>query len=190
MRTNFTLFPVNLWCYYFVISNSIFTHSTPGQLWGHCALKIIALYGQESQRPYALWRAHRNLTWHTYPIVSLPEVGLSWTYHTAFTSKVKSILRAPRGWKWGWEGIRVSVTLGSWHLSVMMTQAHFDPPSTPLQERSRFMPRVWTWGHSISLQQLLSVSTCQLHKFQFSGGNENGEDKTVVHVLHFFQFEK
>lgn len=75
--------------------------------------------------------------------------------------------------------IRVSVPLGPWHLFVIVTQPLLDPPSVLLQDRSGFLPQMWTWGQPLSLQQLCSVSSCLPHKFQLTERRENVQSTTV-----------
>lgn len=110
------------------------------------------------------------------------EVGLTWLYHGAFTFKVKSIGRAARGCKGGLGDIRVSVPLGPWHLFVIVTQPLLDPPSVLLEDRSGFLPQMWTWGQALSLQQLRSVSSCLPHQFQFTERRKNVQSSAVADV--------
>lgn len=124
----------------------------------------------------------------------MPVVCLTWLYHTVFTFKVQSIWRAPQGWQGCWKIssyaplLALDIFLWFWPQHIVTL--------CPCVFRSRFLPHLWTRGCAVSLQQLLSVSSCQPHKFKFTGGKGHEEDKsglpmtfdnlrTLSHMRHF-----
>lgn len=127
-------------------------------------------------------KAHWNLSWHICSAVQHARSGLdliiSWRFHLQGKIDWESSSRVQ-----GELGdIRVSVPLGPWHLFVIVTQPLLDPPSVLLEDRSGFLPQMWTWGQARSLQQLRSVSSCLPHQFQFTERRKNVQSSAVADV--------